>query len=166
MLDICTQITGQRDRYNTYGTEQQLAINRIIDAVPAPTTTAPAPTVLLLATYSGGTRVQDSSTQTGAILAALGADNLADSNPSLLRDFSLEAIIEHDPQYIFVIPMGNDARAALENLNAATQANPAWASLDAVQNDRYLTIDPGLFLYKPNDRWAEAYQALYDTLYL
>jgi iron complex transport system substrate-binding protein len=95
----------------------------------------------------------------------LGADNLASSNPSLLRDFSLEAIIERNPQYILVIPMGNDEQAALENLNAATRANPAWAGLDAVKNNRYLTLDPSLFLYKPNDRWAEAYQVLYDALY-
>ncbi|MDR1014184.1 MAG: ABC transporter substrate-binding protein [Coriobacteriales bacterium] len=165
MLDICTQITGLRERYDAYGTNQQIVIDRIIEKAAPAAAAAPAPTVLLMATYSGGTRVQDSSTMTGAMLAELGADNLASSNPSLLKDFSLEAIIERDPQYIFVIPMGNDEQAALENLNAATEANPAWAGLDAVKNNRYLTLDPSLFLYKPNDRWSEAYQVLYDALY-
>ena len=51
---------------------------------------------------------------TGAMLADLGVKNLADENPSLLKDFSLESIIEMNPDYIFVVPMGNDDAAAMK----------------------------------------------------
>ena len=34
---------------------------------------------------------------TGSMLADLGVKNLADENPSLLKDFSLESIIEMNP---------------------------------------------------------------------
>ena len=119
----------------------------------------------MLTTFSGGTRVQSSGTQTGAMLADLGVRNLADENRSLLKDFSLEAVIELDPDFIFVIPMGNDAEAATRSLMEATAANPAWEALSAVQNDRYITLDPTLFLSKPNERWDEAYTVLFDALY-
>ncbi|MFR3091053.1 MAG: ABC transporter substrate-binding protein [Eggerthella lenta] len=122
-------------------------------------------TALVLTTFSGGTRVQASSTMTGAMLADLGVKNLADENPSLLKDFSLESIIEMNPDYIFVVPMGNDDAAAMKALEDQTAANPAWSTLDAVQNGRYVTLDPHLFQYKPNERWDQSYQVLFDALY-
>ena len=137
------------------------AIDAIVGAAPAEN----PPTALLLTTFSGGTRVQNSGTQTGAMLADLGVNNLADENRSLLKDFSLEAVIEMDPDFIFVIPMGNDTEAAMRNLKEATAANPAWSSLSAVQNGRYITLDPTLYLAKPNAQWDAAYQGLFDNLY-
>ena len=100
-----------------------------------------------------------------SMLAELGAKNLADENPSLLKDFSLESIIEMNPDFIFVVPMGNDDAAAMKALEDQTAANPAWSTLDAVQNGRYVTLDPHLFQYKPNERWDESYQVLFDALY-
>ena len=46
-----------------------------------------------------------------------------------------------------------------------TTQNPAWAQLDAVKNDRVVTLDPQLFQYKPNAQWDQAYQVLFDALY-
>jgi iron complex transport system substrate-binding protein len=175
VFDIFCQITGRSDLYQQNCADVAAKIVALRSEVPAGaagananaagTTAVAAPRVLVMATYSGGTRVQDSSTQTGAIFHDLGAANLADENPSLLRDFSLEAIIEMDPDFIFVIPMGNDATAATKNLEEATAANPAWATLGAVQNGRYITLDPEHFLYKPNNKWAESYQIIFDHLY-
>jgi iron complex transport system substrate-binding protein len=162
MLKVFTDITGRADLYQQYGQQVQDDINAIKAQVPAGAT---KPRVLLMTTYSGGTMVQNSSTQTGAMLAELGVNNLADENPSLLKDFSLEAVIEADPDFIFVVPMGNDTAAATKNLQEATAANPAWATLSAVQNGHYITLDPKLYQYKPNQNWAAAYQGLFDELY-
>ncbi|MDR0783371.1 MAG: ABC transporter substrate-binding protein [Propionibacteriaceae bacterium] len=162
VLGIMTSITDRTDLYEANGT----AVGDQIDALLAQVAgTAETPNVLLMTTYSGGTRVQDSSTMTGTMLAELGAVNLADAHPSLLRDFSLESIIELNPDFILVVPMGNDTEAAMKNLQEATAANPAWASLDAVKNERYVVLQPALFLYKPNANWADSYQKLFDILY-
>lgn len=161
MLQTCCNITGREDLYQQNG--QDVADS--IDAVKAKVPSGEAPTALLMTTYSGGTRVQSSSTMTGAMLADLGVKNLADENPSLLKDFSLESIIEMNPDFILVVPMGNDDAAALKNLEEATAANPAWSTLSAVENGTYLTLDKTLFQFKPNNRWAESYQELYDILY-
>lgn len=161
MLKTLTDITGREDLYKQNGEEVAAAIENVKSAVPE----GEAPTALVLTTFSGGTRVQSGSSQAGAMLADLGVVNLADENPSLLKDFSLESVIEMDPDFIFVVPMGNDSEAAMKNLTEATEANPAWSTLSAVQNGRYITLDPQHFLYKPNEKWAESYQILYDDLY-
>lgn len=161
LMRIFTDITGREDLYEQNAAKVAEAIDGIVAQVPAEN----PPTALVLTTFSGGTRVQASATQTGSMLAALGVNNLADENRSLLKDFSLEAVIEMDPDFIFVIPMGDDAEAAMRNLEEATAANPAWASLSAVQNNRYITLDPTLYLSKPNAKWADAYQGLFDDLY-
>jgi iron complex transport system substrate-binding protein len=162
MLEVCTSITGRADLFETNGTEVQAAIAGIVEQVPAD---AEKPKVLLMTTYSGGTRVQNSETQTGAMLAELGVINIADENPSLLKDFSLEAIIEANPDFIFVVPQGADTAAAMKNLEELTSAHPAWSQLDAVAGGNYITLDPKFFQYKPNEKWADAYQMLFDYLY-
>ena len=161
LMRTFTDITGRADLYDQNVAKVAAAIDAVVGAVPAEN----PPTALLLTTFSGGTRVQSSGTQTGAMLADLGVNNLADENKSLLKDFSLEAVIEMDPAFIFVIPMGNDTEAAMRNLEEATAANPAWGSLSAVQNGRYITLDPILYLSKPNAQWDAAYQGLFDNLY-
>lgn len=161
MLRICCDITGRDDLYQQNGQ----AVADKIEAVKAKVPADKKPTALLMTTYSGGTRVQASSSMTGAMLADLGVKNLADENKSLLKDFSLESIIQMDPDFIFVVPMGNDDAAALKNLEAATAANPAWATLSAVKDGHYLTLPKELFLYKPNENWAESYSKLFDDLY-
>ena len=161
LMRTFADITGDEAAYEQNAASVQQAIEGIKSQVPADE----APTALVMTTYSGGTRVQSSGTMTGAMLADLGVRNLADENRSLLKAFSLEPVIEPDPGFIFVIPMGNDAEAATAALNEATAANPAWNSLSAVQNGHYVTLDPKLFLSKPNANWDESYQVLYDTLY-
>ncbi|MDR0501467.1 MAG: ABC transporter substrate-binding protein [Coriobacteriales bacterium] len=161
VFGIFCEITGRSDLYKTNCEDIAVKINNIVAKV----TKSDAPTVLIMTTYSGGTRVQDSSTLTGDIFASLGAVNLAEQNPSLLRDFSLEAIIDMNPDFIFVVPMGNDAASALRGLEDATAANPAWATLEAVQNGKYITLDPEHFQYKPNNKWDESYQIIYNYLY-
>lgn len=161
MLKTLTDITGREDLYKQNGED----VADQIEEIKASVAVGEAPTALVLTTFSGGTRVQSGTSQAGAMLADLGVVNLADENPSLLQDFSLESVIEMDPDFIFVVPMGNDTEAAMKNLTEATEANPAWSTLSAVQNGRYITLDPEHFLYKPNEKWAEGYQILYDALY-
>lgn len=163
MLEVCCDINDNADLFEKYGTDLKDEIDSII--AKADEKNDASPNVLLMTTYSGGTRVQNSETMTGAMLADLGAANIADENKSLLREFSLESVIEMNPQYILVVPMGNDDAAALKNLEEATAANPAWEGLDAVKNGKYVILDKELFQYKPNERWAESYQTLYDILY-
>lgn len=161
MLKTCTEITGDAEAYQTNGQ----AVQEQIDQVIADNKLDTQPSVLLMITYSGGIRPQNSDSMTGRMLADLGCRNIADENPSLLKDFSIENIIEADPDYILVIPMGNDDAAAAKNLQENVESNPAWSSLTAVQNGRYLLLPKEKFLYKPNARWADSYAYLAELLH-
>ena len=161
MLDICTQITGQRDNYQTYGLDVQAQV----DAAKAEADGS-APTVLFLRAGSNGVKVKNSKdTVLGAMLADLGAVNIADSDTALLEDLSLEQIMADDPQYIFAVYQGSDPKAAQKVMEQTLTSNPAWNSLTAVQEGRYYVMDKTLYHLKPNNRWGEAYQQLADILY-
>ena len=153
MLRTCCDITGNEQAFAENG---QAPADKI-EEIRAKAEGKQAGSAVVLTTYSGGTRVQSSSTQTGVMLSELGAENIADS--------SLEALIEANPTTIFLLPMGDTSEAAQQALEDQTTANPAWAQLDAVKNNRVITLDPKLFQYKPNNNWDQAYQFLYDALY-
>ena len=156
MLKICTDITRNQDAYQTNG----IAVEERIAQIITDSKTETSPSVLLMITYSGGIRAQSSDTMTGKMLSELGCKNILDDYPSMLQDFSVEKIIETDPDYIFVIPMGNDDALAQKNLKENVESNPAWNSLTAVKNDRYILLPKDKFLYKPNAVWDESYAYL------
>ena len=161
MLKTCCDITGDTEAYEENGAD----VAENIDAIKNKTKGKSAGSIAVLTTYSGGTRVQASSTQTGTMLAELGASNITDVDKSLLSDYSLESLVKADPDFIFLLPMGDSDEAAQKALEDQTTANPAWKELSAVKEGRVITLDPKLFLYKPNNNWDDAYEELYEALY-
>lgn len=161
MLDICTQITGQRDNYQTYGLDVQAQVEAAKTEADGS-----APTVLFLRAGSNGVKVKNSKdTVLGAMLVDLGAVNIADSDTALLEDLSLEQIMADEPQYIFAVYQGSNQEAAQKVMEQTLTSSPAWNVLTAVQEGRYYVMDKTLYHLKPNDRWGEAYQQLADILY-
>ena len=165
MLDICTDITGRKDLYEHNG----LAIKTQIDEIKAEYKNADIPEgerkVLLLRAASSFVKAKGSSgTILGEMLHDMGCINIADSNTSLLENLSVEAIIREEPHHIFVVTMGSDTEAAEKSLENLMKENPALSSLDAVKNGRLHVMDKTLFNLKPNDRWAESYEILYEKL--
>ncbi len=158
MLRVCCDITGRDDLYAEHGeaVAQQVdaAVQQAKGSVPQ------GARVAILTSYSQGLRALPSSSTAGSILSQLGASNVVDETPGLLKDFSLEGLLKENPDYIFLIPMGDDEETARRNLEAATTGTDAWSQLDAVKNGHCAVLDKSLFLYKPNDRWAQAYQEL------
>lgn len=161
MLDVCTQITGHTENYQTYGLDVQAQVEKAKEK-----NDGSAPTVLLLRSASTSCKVKNSKgTVLGEILADLGAVNIADSDTGLLEDLSMERIIADDPDYIFVVFQGSDQEAAQKTLDAALTSNPAWDTLSAVQNGNFYIMEKELYHLKPNARWGEAYQKVADILY-
>lgn len=76
------------------------------------------------------------------MLAELGASNITDTDKSLLSDYSLESLVKADPDFIFLLPMGDSDEAAQKALKDQTTANPAWKELSAVKKGRVITLDP------------------------
>lgn len=161
MLDVCTDITGRKDLYEENGLKVSEEIEEVMSRVDGS-----APTVLYLRASSTAVKAKGSSGSVGSeILCKLGCVNIADSDDSLLEELGMESIIAADPDYIFVVPFGNDTDAAMQIIDEQLLNNPAWASLTAVKNGNYYVLDKSLYHLKPNARWGEAYRGLADIIY-
>ncbi len=162
-MEICTAITGRSDLYEQNAQRVEQQAQAVIQRV-RPRLTQNPPTALLIRAYSTGAKAKGMDNLAGVILHELGVKNLVEDHPSLLEELSMEEIIAADPDYIFVTTMGSSSQKALDALRDGIQSNPAWASLSAVQNDRYVLLPEDLFHYKPNNRWGESYAYLANIL--
>ena len=161
MLEVCTALTGQPQRYEENGAavaaEAEAAIARRNGSTP---------TVLCIRATGSGCKVKGSEDNVlGEMLRDLGCVNIADSHSGLLENLSMEAIIAADPDYIFAVLQGADAARAQVSLEASLLSDPGWNSLRAVREGRFYTLDHALYNLKPNARWGEAYEKLADILY-
>lgn len=96
------------------------------------------------------------------MLNSLGLVNIADDE-TLWNELSMEAIVAADPDYILVVPRG-DNRKALEGFREKFTSGPVWPELTAVRENRFHVLDKELFGLKPNARWDEAYRQLAEIL--
>ncbi len=160
MLKICTDITGNKELYENNG----LAVKKQIDAVLSKIDRKNHPEILFLRAFSSGVKVKNDDNMACRILNDLGTVNIASKHKSLLEDLSMEEIIQENPDYIFVVTMG-DSEKALLTLKDGIEKNPAWSDLSAVKNDRYIVLPKELFHYKPNAKWGESYEYIAKILY-
>lgn len=161
MLRIFTAITGRDDLYQKNGLDVQASIEK---AVKKYSVSDKKPRVLVMSSYSKGVTAQDSTGMTGAMVKELGATNVCDENPSALTDFSIESIAALDPDYIFVLSVGTDTKAAERNFTQSVESNPAWSELSAVKAGNYKVLDSAHFMSKPNAKWDESYTILGKAL--
>ena len=166
MLDICTDITGRKDLYEKNGLQIQEQIETIKAQYAADNVPQEQRKVLLIRAAASVIKAKGSSgTILGEMLADMGCINIADSDKTLLDNLSVEAVIQQQPYHIFVVTMGSNTEAAKASLEAMMQENPAWSTLDAVQAGRIHYMDKTLFNLKPNAKWAQSYEKLYETLH-
>lgn len=78
--------------------------------------------------------------------------------------FSLEKIVERDPDVMLVVRHGDPNEAREENF-ASLFNNPAWAGLRAVQENRVHELSVWLYLQYPGPRVIQAMEELRPLLY-
>lgn len=125
----------------------------------------PSAAVILNTTNKLSLRTAD--TTIGEMFKDLKVTNIADPNNDKEGnlDFSLEVILQEDPDYIFIQTMGSDEEAVKAHIKSEFESNPAWSSLKAVKEDRYIILPKDLYTYKANHRYEEAYAGLGEILY-
>lgn len=160
---VFTALTGREDLYETNVKEVNANIEKIIADSP----TDKNYKVLLMMASGKSITARGTDSYVGEMLKDLHTTNIADVSNNLLSEtsFSLEKIIEEDPDFIFVQTTGSDMQVVYDKLKQDVESNPAWASLQAVQNDRYIFLPKDLYMYKANHRYAEAYEGLAQHLY-
>ena len=162
VLDICTQITGREDLYEEHGLAQQQRIDAVIEkSKERLAKEKEAPKVLYLRVSASAVYAKSNKdTVLGEMLEDLGCINIADSEKSLLENVSIEHILEQDPDYIFVVQLGDNEQGTKDFITNLFQEQPAWESLTAVKEGRMIYLDKKLYSLKPNDCWADAYEKL------
>lgn len=117
---------------------------------------------LLLHVSATKSKAEKNDYFTCEMLNTLGLVNIADDE-ALWNELSMEAIVAADPDYILVVPRG-DNRKALEGFREKFTSGPVWPALTAVRENRFHVLDKELFGLKPNARWDEAYRQLAEIL--
>lgn len=162
LLKVCTDLTGNHDRYQQYGTDIQAQIDTIL----ARHQNEPPQTVLVMRASAASIRAKNSSsTVLGQILKSFGCINIADSDSSLLENLNIESILLQNPERIFMIESGDNLEGIRTNVEQMFRETPLWYELDAVKNGNLYYMDKHLYNLKPNARWAEAYEHVEAILY-
>ena len=163
VLDVCTDITGNKENYKTYGTDVQQNIENLLSQAEQMENNKK---ILFVRAGSGANATKAKTADdhfAAAMLKDLGTYNIAENAPVLLDGLSLEEIIMEKPEYIFISTMG-DETAAKEYINSLF-SQPQWQAVDAVAKGNYVFLPKELFQYKPNSRWDKAYEYLINTVY-
>lgn len=151
-------LNDRMDLYESKGKEMETQIASIMAGQNDQSFTY----LLLFATSKSVTTKDDNIAS--EIIDAMGGKNIAQDGAVAdeeSKQFSMEKILERNPDYIFVQTMGSVEKAEAR-LEADVISNPAWQGLTAVQEERYLYLPKDLFLYKPNMKYPDAYQYLAD----
>ncbi|MDD5727617.1 MAG: ABC transporter substrate-binding protein [Victivallales bacterium] len=78
--------------------------------------------------------------------------------------FSMEKVMLEDPDIILVATMGNEKKLAAK-MEKTLANDPVWASLSAVKAGRVYFLPNELFLYRANEKYAEAFLTLAKLMY-
>ncbi len=161
MLDICTDITGQKENYEIYGEDIRRQVESAVGMADGS-----KPTVLYVRASGSSCKIKNSNNSVlGEMLRDLDCVNIADSEEELLENLNMETVLVEDPEYIFLVMQGTDSEKIEEVLRTTLLDQPAWESLTAVQEGRCYILDQRLYNLKPNAQWGDAYEQLAEILY-
>lgn len=167
MLKICTDITGNNEAYETYGTNVKAETDALLSKVSEYAAGLEEPvSVLFIRAGSGDSATKAKTAENhfvGMMLSELKTVNIADSAGILSDHLSLEHIVTNQPDIILLVPQGDEeaAKSYIEDLFSKS----GWRDLDAVASGNYYFLPKDLFHYKPNKNWTESYEYLIDLIY-
>ncbi len=163
VVDVFSRLTGRPD----IRTDSLRIIQEQVDSVIAAVPKGGNPRVLILFGSAMGVVVKLPGSLVGSMIEDLGAENIA-SDAALTSDemqvFSMERVVERDPEVILVQTMGSPKMVS-SKIRKSLASNPAWKTLSAVKNNRVHYLPVNGFLYKPNKRFPECYRHLAGLLY-
>ena len=89
-----------------------------------------------------------------------GGINLVSKKEEHSRRFSIEEIIESEPEIIILMPCGFDTQRTLLEYNKILKNNKIWNSLSAVKNGKVFAVDANSFFSKPSIRTIDGIEIL------
>lgn len=104
----------------------------------------------------------------GDMLDAIGGNNIAEDYPELddypqYAQIDVEKIIESNPEAIFFISPA-DSEEATDSFSEEMEKNPAWDSVDAVENDHFIELPNELFGASPGAKIIDSLEYFHEEL--
>lgn len=157
-------IAGTQDQAKTMMDQMQAQINEVTTKLP----TQNKKVVILHATAKNVT-VELESSLAGSVAKLLKIKNIAvgsksiDSDPEI-TPYSLEKLVEGDPDAILVVTMGNMADIETR-MKGDIASNPAWSGLRAVKTGQIFFLPADLFQLNPGIRFHESVEYMAKMVY-
>ena len=163
-VEMFSEITGQPDKGKKIVADMDAKIKKIVEKLPKEKKRA-----AILHSTAQGLSVQLDNSIAGNVLQILGWENVASGMTAAddktdTAPYSLETLIEQNPEIIFVTSMGNidDIKANMENLIAE---NSAWQTIPAIQNNQLYYLPQNLFLLSPGIHYPDAVELVAKLIY-
>ncbi len=156
VLDTLTDVTGKKELYEQHGLKVKTAVDGFKENKPLD-----GKRILFIRAGSSARSVKIKKSDdnfAAMMLCDLGAQNIADSSPSMVDNLSFEAVLQSDPDFIFFTAMGDEE--ASKKYVGELLLSDGWRELRCIKQNGYLFLPKDLFHYKPNSRWGEAYEYL------
>ncbi len=151
-------LTDDENYFNKMVDNAQSAVDKYIEK----SSDLSSKKALVLRSSASSFNTIDNAYFSNEIIENMNIENIANVNDKISADLSIEYILEENPDYIFIIQMGDeDSMLGYENYLAE---NSTWSNLSAVKQGNVYFLPKELFHLKPNTKWGEAYEYIYEIL--
>ena len=163
-VGILAQVAGASDKGDALIAAMDAKIQTVRSKIPQDKRR-----VSVIHSTSQGLSVQLDGSIAGSIANMLGWTNVAagtaplENNPDA-APYSLETLVEQDPELIFVTSMGKLSAIKAE-MDETMKSNPAWQSVAAVRQGRVYYLPQDLFLLSPGIHYPEAVETMARCVY-
>jgi len=161
LLNSFTTLLGNSDLYKTYGSD----IKNNIDSLIAQASTKETSKVMFVRAKSTDYSVIGTDNFVVDMLNDLNTTNVLPES-YIFNENQLSFLLSQNPDYVFYTYMGTKNKETSKKYLEEHLLNlESFKTINASVNNNIYELDPALFNYKPNSRWYEAYQILYNYLY-
>lgn len=165
MLGVMSRIVNQEEAANRIIKKMESEKKTIVDRLPQASTRA----VILYATSQDiGVKLPNSIA--GNVAEILKVENIAEeAETSVFRTenvpFSMETIIQKDPDVILVTSMLGDDTSPQQVIEKKLGNDPLWKNLRAVKENRVIYLPQKYFLYNAGADFVKAIEYMAKALY-
>lgn len=164
-LKLFGELTGNTEKANTLVGTMEKKTAEIVSKLPET-----PKKVLILYVTSGDISVKLNNSIAGNVAQILKLKNIAtgskpDKMGSENTPFSMEKVVESDPDIIMVTSMVASKDVAEQRIKKELESNPAWNGLRAVKEKKIIYLPQSHFLYNPAERFHESVEYMAKAVY-
>lgn len=163
-VGILAQLTGAKEKGDALIADMDSRIKAVRDKIPQDTRR-----VSVIHSTNQGLTVQLEGSIAGSVAKMLGWENVASGTTPLEKNpdaapYSLETLVEQNPELIFVTSMGK-LDAIKTEMDKTMKENPAWQSIAAVREGHVYYLPQDLFLLSPGIHYPDAVEVMAKCVY-